>query len=170
LRDNLTLIVHSAWLLKFNVGLDAYIDTHVAGVRHLIDLALSSRQNRPPRFFFLSSIAGAIEYKGPAEEPWIGDRSGQYLVPEYPVDDIAMAIKDQGYGQSKFVSERIICNAVEAGTGLRATVSRVGQLTGMSTNGEWSKHEYGAILLRTILLLGVCPTDIPVLYVIFFLF
>lgn len=135
---------------------------HIAGTRHLIDLALGSPRQRCPRLVFLSSLAAAIEYNGPSDVPIIGETGGQVLVPETPIDDFSMVIQDQGYGQSKYVCERIIVNAIPFG--LRATVSRVGQLSGMTTNGQWSKYEYSTILLRAILTTRICPTDMPVRY------
>lgn len=133
---------------------------HIAGTRHLIDLALGSPRRRCPRLNFLSTLAAAIEYKGPSDTPIVGDTIGQILVPEKPIDDFSMVIQDQGYGQSKYVCERIIVNAISSG--LRATVCRVGQLSGMSTNGQWSKYEYSTILLRAIMTMRICPTDMPV--------
>ncbi|KAF8524893.1 male sterility protein-domain-containing protein [Hysterangium stoloniferum] len=162
LRDNVTHIIHSAWLLNFTVGLDAYVETHIAGVRNIIDLALSSPQKISPRLIFLSTLAAAIEYKGASKVPSIGEPH-RYIVPESPVDDPSMASRTLGYGQSKYVSERIIVNAIEHG--LRATISRVGQLGGMSTTGYWSRQEYGAILMKLVLRLGMFPTDFPVTFI-----
>ncbi|GJJ13590.1 putative secondary metabolism biosyntheticenzyme [Clathrus columnatus] len=159
LRNNVTHIIHSAWELRFNVDLEYFEPMHIAGVRNLIDLALSSPHRRCPRLVFLSSLAAAIEYRGPSDVPVIGKTIGQILVPERPIDDFSMVIQDQGYGQSKYVCERMIVNAIQFG--LRATVCRVGQLCGMSTNGQWSKHEYSTILLRAILTMRICPNDMP---------
>jgi len=139
--------------------LDSFKSTHIAGVRHLIDLALSSPQAQPPRLSFLSTIGAAILYQGPCADFDVGIRGTQNLVPECPIDDPSMAL-DIGYGESKYVSERIIVNALKAG--LRATVIRVGQLSGMSTSGEWPSNEYGIILLKSVLELGLLPEDVPV--------
>ena len=67
---------------------------------------------------------------------------------------------DQGYGQGKYVSERVIVAAVQAG--LRATVVRVGQLSGVSTTGAWSLSEHVPIMLRSSIALGMIPKDLPV--------
>lgn len=133
---------------------------HIAGVRHLVDLALTSRRTLTPRLVFLSSLSAAIEYQGPSEIASVGETGGQPLVPESPVDDPEMVVKGQGYGESKYISERIIVKASES-AGLRATIIRIGQLSGTSTNGEWPE-EYTVIAARTSLMLGVWPNDLPV--------
>ncbi|KAF8496036.1 hypothetical protein JB92DRAFT_2991783 [Gautieria morchelliformis] len=158
LRDNITHIIHAAWHLNFNLILESYERVHIAGVRHLIDLALSSPQARPPRLTFLSTIAAAAMYNGASQEPSVGEMAGQVLIPEEPIDDPSIPL-DQGYGQSKYVSERILVNAVEVG--LRSTIVRVGQLSGMTTNGAWSSSEHVPILFKSSVAIGMVPVDLP---------
>ncbi|KAF8526258.1 male sterility protein-domain-containing protein [Hysterangium stoloniferum] len=158
LRDSITHIIHAAWHVSFNLGLDSFERVHIAGVRHLIELALSSPQEKPPRLVFLSSIGAVVHYKGPSQPQTIGDHLEQVLVPESPLDDPSI-ILEHGYSQSKYISERIICNAVHVG--LRATISRVGQLSGHTVSGAWAKNEYIPIMLRSILALGLAPNDSP---------
>ena len=93
--------------------LESFEKVHVAGVRHLIDLALGSPHYESPRFVFISSIGAVSEYKG--EGP----------VPEIPFDD--PSITRLGYGYAKFVGERLVVNAVE-NAGLNGTVVRIGQI------------------------------------------
>lgn len=114
LRDNITHLIHSAWQLNFNMVLESFEKTHVAGVRHLIDLVLSSPRPTCPRFVFLSSISSVSEYHEGGE------------VPEVSFSD--PSITKMGYGLSKFVGERIIDNAVEK-AGLNGTVIRIGQIS-----------------------------------------
>lgn len=67
-------------------------EPHIIGTRHLIDLALSSPLH--PKFLFTSSIASAQSWdasSGPC--------------PEDIIDDSNVAIG--GYGQSKYVAERV---------------------------------------------------------------
>lgn len=126
---------------------------HIAGVRHLIDLALSSPHPHTPRLIFLSSVAAAGAYRG-------SSHSGeQILVPEEPIDDPSIPL-DQGYGQGKYVGERIVVAAVQAG--LRATVVRIGQLSGVTTTGAWSLSEHIPIMIRSSIALGMIPSDLPV--------
>lgn len=85
--------------------------------------------------------------------------AGQTLVPEEPIDDPSIPM-DQGYGQAKYVSERILVKAVEAG--LKTTIVRVGQLSGVTTNGAWSSSEHMPILFKSSVTLGMAPVDLPV--------
>jgi thioester reductase-like protein len=158
-RDNVTHIIHAAWHLNFNLILESYERVHIAGVRHLIDLALSSPQAQTPRLVFLSSVAAAGAYQGPSQAVSVGDAAGQVLVPEEPINDPSMPL-DQGYGQSKYVSERVVVAAAEKG--LRATIVRIGQLSGVTTNGAWSLTEHIPIVLRSSIALGMIPDDLPV--------
>ncbi|KIJ26117.1 hypothetical protein M422DRAFT_272859 [Sphaerobolus stellatus SS14] len=159
LRNNVTHIIHSAWLVNFIVDLSKYEPTHIAGVRHLIDLALSSPQPQPPRFSFVSTIAASIRYQGSSQIPEIGEKNNTIIMPEIPVDDPSIAMP-VGYGESKYISERILVNAaMEAG--LRTTVIRVGQLSGMSTNGEWAKSEIGMIIIQTWMAIGIYADGVP---------
>ncbi|KAF8492941.1 male sterility protein-domain-containing protein [Gautieria morchelliformis] len=158
LRDNVTHIIHAAWHLNFNLILESYERVHIAGVRHLIDLALASPHARPPRLTFLSTVAAAARYQGPSREPSVGESAGHVLVPEEPIDDPSIPLH-QGYGQGKYVIERILVNGVDAG--LRTTIVRVGQLSGMTTNGAWSSSEHVPILFKSSVALGMVPVDLP---------
>lgn len=123
----------------------------MAGVRNLIYLCLSSPLSVSPRFVFASSIAAVAAYSPSLSNHTIP------LIPESPIDDPSAALP-QGYGQSKFVSERIIVRAVED-AGLQATIVRIGQLTGASETGVWNRHEHIPILIRSSLELGLVPMD-----------
>jgi hypothetical protein len=72
---------------------------HIAGVRHIIDLALSSPQAQAPRLIFLSSVAAAGAYKGLSRPVSVGDAAGQALVPEEPINDPSMPL-GQGYARA----------------------------------------------------------------------
>lgn len=94
--------------------MEGFERVHIAGVRHLIDLALSSSQAQTPRFVFLSTISTVVNFKG--EGP----------VLEEPVEDESFA--GAGYGLSKLVSERVTTIATET-AGLNATIVRIGQVS-----------------------------------------
>ncbi|KIJ50947.1 hypothetical protein M422DRAFT_44181 [Sphaerobolus stellatus SS14] len=160
LRNYLTHIIHSAWNVNLVQPLSSFEKIHIAGVRHLIDLALSSPQSRPPRLVFLSTIGAAVGYKGPVIEPASGVREGQILVPEGPVKDPSIPMPN-GYCRSKYVCERIIVEAVEAKIGLRATICRVGQISGATTTGVWARNEYLPVLFRSMIALGSAPDFFP---------
>ncbi|KZS94473.1 hypothetical protein SISNIDRAFT_453395 [Sistotremastrum niveocremeum HHB9708] len=147
LRANITHIIHSAWQLNFNMVLQSFEKVHVAGVRHLIDLALSSPRDICPRLTFLSSVAAVSRYCE-AEK-----------VPEVPLADLSLP--KTGYGFSKFVAERIVANAVEA-AGLNGTVIRIGQISGGTVGtGAWNPLEHIPILLKSSAEIKMLPDDLP---------
>ena len=94
--------------------MEGFERVHIAGVRHLIDLALSSPRVKTPRFVFLSSISTVAHYKG------TGD------VPEVPIEDAKYA--SLGYGLSKLVGEQMSAVASKK-AGLNATIVRIGQIS-----------------------------------------
>ncbi|KAJ6617595.1 hypothetical protein B0H10DRAFT_2033150 [Mycena sp. CBHHK59/15] len=57
LKNCITLVIHNAWKLDFNMSLPSF-EPHILGTRHLLDLALSSP--RSPKFLFTSSIASVL--------------------------------------------------------------------------------------------------------------
>lgn len=137
----MTHIVHLAWQLNFNFILDNFERTHIAGIRNLIDFALTAPV--APHFVFLSSI-GAVAKYGPHS-----------TVPEAQLSDPSIP-SDNGYGQSKFVAEQIISEAA-AVANLKATVVRAAQLSGSRRTGAWSRTEHIPIMLKSSLALGMLP-------------
>lgn len=62
----------------------------------------------------------------------------------------------QGYGESKWVTERVLSRAAES-TGLRTTSVRVGQLSGDTRVGGWSTSEWVPAIVRVSKKLGCAP-------------
>ncbi|EJU02073.1 acetyl-CoA synthetase-like protein [Dacryopinax primogenitus] len=114
LCDSLTVIIHNAWRLDFNLPLSAF-ESNVRSSRMLVDLSLRTRGPQPAQLVFTSSIGTHIRWSEPRP------------VPEEPIDDPLVA-SASGYAQGKWVSERIMLAAAEKG--LRAVIWRVGQLAG----------------------------------------
>jgi thioester reductase-like protein len=94
LRTSVNLIIHVAWRLDFNLTLPSF-EPNIRGTRHLIDLARSSPHVASLRFFFTSSISVA--------QAW-DSAKGHY--PEEVVEDARYAVGG-GYGEAKYVSERV---------------------------------------------------------------
>ncbi|GAW10245.1 pre-mRNA-splicing factor ATP-dependent RNA helicase PRP43 [Lentinula edodes] len=140
LRQNLTLIMHNAWRLDFNLSLASF-EAHVKGSRVLMDLGRSSRHSYSIRFLFTSSIAST--------QSWDAQSLGPY--PEEVVMDAKYAVGG-GYGESKYVTERIL-----AKSGLQATSFRIGQVTGGAPNGAWAITDWVPIIVKSSLSLGVLP-------------
>lgn len=109
-----TQFIHAAWQLNFKLRLEGFKRVHVAGVRHLIDIALASPRPQSPSFVFLSSVAV------------VGKTLGLAPVLEESLPNEALPAL--GYGFSKLVGERICELAVER-AGLKATIVRIGQIS-----------------------------------------
>ncbi|KAF8160222.1 hypothetical protein K438DRAFT_1985842 [Mycena galopus ATCC 62051] len=136
MRTSVTLIIHNAWTLDFNMVLSSF-EPHILGTRHLIELALASSHS--PRFLFSSSIASSLGWDlslGPCPEDILSDPS--------------LAIG--GYGQSKYVAEQIL-----AKSGLNATCFRIGQVCGALPRGAWATSDWFPILVKTSITLGQLP-------------
>ncbi|KDQ17950.1 hypothetical protein BOTBODRAFT_143676 [Botryobasidium botryosum FD-172 SS1] len=147
IRDSVTCIMHNAWRVNFMQEVSAY-ETLIRGVRNLVDFALASPHSSPPRFVYTSSTAAVMNW--PLATP----------VPEQSFPDARVAL-GMGYGESKWVSERILRLAAES-TALRPVVVRVGQLT-YADNGEWSGTEWIPTILRSALAMGILPSvDLPI--------
>ncbi|KAL9583857.1 MAG: hypothetical protein Q9212_002475, partial [Teloschistes hypoglaucus] len=129
LQTETTLIIHNQWQVDFNLALSSFT-THVAGTRNLINLSASSPL-RPP-IIFTSSIAT------------LGNWNAKHLgekVPEEPLHDYTIPAAT-GYGESKFVAERVL-EAAFYKSGVSSTVVRVGQLAGpVVKGGVWNPQEW----------------------------
>ncbi|KAG2117013.1 putative aminoadipate reductase [Suillus discolor] len=136
---SVTVIIHNSWRLDFNLALSSF-DTHVRGMRNLIDLALSSPRHPKPRFMFASSIASAQSWdkaKGP--------------FPEKVEYDAGVAV-GFGYGASKYVSERVLVNSK-----LPASSFRIGQVSGGPPRGAWTTTNWLPIIVKSSVSLGALP-------------
>ncbi|KDQ07667.1 hypothetical protein BOTBODRAFT_166803 [Botryobasidium botryosum FD-172 SS1] len=145
IRDSVTFIIHNAWRLDFNLTLSSF-EPLIHGVRNLADLALASPHPAPPRVLFESSVSVLTTA--------LTDWSLPGSVPERALEDPRIAIS-MGYGESKWVSERILQIASER-TALRGVVIRIGQLCGGS-NGSWNQSEWIPSIIRSGEVLGALP-------------
>jgi thioester reductase-like protein len=158
LRDTTTVIIHNAWTVDFNKSLSSFED-HVKGTRNLIDLALQSPNESGVRFLFTSSIASAQGW-----DPKLG------AFPDELQLDANVAVGN-GYGESKYVSERvctcmfkpeilliIICQILAA-SGLEATSFRIGQICGSANNGAWHTTDWVPAMVKSSIALGSFPSD-----------
>jgi len=159
IRDSVTVIVHNAWRLDFNLALSSF-EPNVRGTRHLIDLARASNQAGKPRFLFTSSVSSA--------QGWDKSRGA---FPEEVQFDAGVAV-GPGYGASKYVSERVrTCVIIDydlasdrshrgqilAMSGLSATSFRIGQITGGVPRGAWSTTDWVPIIVKSSVTLGALP-------------
>ncbi|KAH7109872.1 hypothetical protein B0J11DRAFT_234772 [Dendryphion nanum] len=143
LRSKLTLVIHSAWAVNFNISVQSFEDQHIKAVQSFINFCQSTTHGSPGRFFFCSSVSSA------AATP----RPGQ--VPEKQVENIAH-VQGTGYARSKYVAEHIVHNSMKD-SGADARVLRIGQLAGDSVNGEWNATEGIPLMIQTAVTLGALP-------------
>ncbi|KAG6899435.1 hypothetical protein C0993_010310 [Termitomyces sp. T159_Od127] len=139
IKDSITVIIHNAWRLDFNLSLTSF-EPNVRGVRRLIDLARSGPNPKLVRFMFTSSVASAQAW-GQLEVPF----------PEEVVTDAAVAVGN-GYGEGKYVAERIL-----AKSGIQVASLRIGQVCGGLPNGAWATSDWLPILVKSSVALGALP-------------
>ncbi|KZP16234.1 acetyl-CoA synthetase-like protein [Athelia psychrophila] len=139
IRSSVTIIIHNAWRLDFNLSLASF-EPNIRGTRKLIDLASQSPHASTLRFLFTSSIASS--------QGWESSRGA---FPEEVQLDAATAVGG-GYGESKYVCERIL-----AASGLHATSFRIGQITGGKPNGAWATSDWVPSFVKSSLVLGGLP-------------
>ncbi|KAJ7146532.1 putative aminoadipate reductase [Mycena epipterygia] len=140
LRDTVTVIIHNAWKLDFNLNLASF-EPHVKGTRNLIDLARQAR-NAGVRFLFTSSVGSA--------QGW-DQKLGPF--PEELQFDADVAVGN-GYGESKYISERLL-----AASGLKAISFRIGQVCGSANNGSWSTSDWVPVIVKSSIALESFPSN-----------
>ncbi|GAW26225.1 putative ochratoxin A non-ribosomal peptide synthetase [Rosellinia necatrix] len=154
--DSLTLdttaIIHNAYPVNFLMPINSF-ESQIQSLINLLKLAQDGVQN--PSVLFVSSIAAAM----PA--------SGQRSVVNETVLDIeeADSLIQQGYGQSKFVCEKLIEKYVSSGGG-KGAILRVGQISGpLEGTGVWNVWEWAPSMLLSSKYLGAAPESIGVISV-----
>ncbi|KUI69374.1 Polyketide synthase HetM [Cytospora mali] len=141
---SLTVVIHSAWAVNFNLGVRSFESQHIRGVHNLINLCLRTTTINPARFYFCSSISAAAGTPLPA------------TIEECHIEDLNHA-QNMGYARSKLVTEHIIKAAGET-TGITASVLRLGQIVGDSHRGMWNTTEAIPLMIRSVRTLGALPT------------
>jgi len=135
------LIIHNAWRVNFNLALASF-KPMVRGVRNLVDTALRSPQNVPPRIIFTGSVGVFRNWKSNGRPR------------EASIEDPALVL-GSGYSESKFVGERILENAAKS-TPLRPIIVRIGQMTSNSS-GAWNASDWLPAIVRSGQVLCVLP-------------
>ncbi|KAG9185968.1 hypothetical protein G6011_02524 [Alternaria panax] len=143
LRWKVTLVIHSAWAVNFNISVQSFEKEHIAAVQNLINLCQASFPGDKARFFFCSSVSSAAGTPRPG------------TVPEGPVANISH-VQKTGYARSKYVAENIVLNAAKQ-AGADARVLRIGQLVGDSRVGQWNTTEGIPLMIQTAVTLGALP-------------
>ncbi|KAL8829644.1 MAG: hypothetical protein Q9191_001895, partial [Dirinaria sp. TL-2023a] len=129
LVEEASFIIHNQWQVDFNLSLESF-QPHIAGVRDLIEL--SHQSARKPPILFTSSVSTLNNW--PLKHP-------DEKVPEHAFHDFSIPAA-MGYGESKYIAERLLEAATEQ-SGISAAIVRVGQLAGpVVKEGVWGKQEW----------------------------
>ncbi|KAF4627915.1 hypothetical protein G7Y89_g10239 [Cudoniella acicularis] len=141
MRNSVSLIIHVAWPVNFNIHLASF-EPHIVGLYNLLRFSQSVHRPEPAQLLFCSSISAASNAPAPASIP-----DGSIEALEYAAG--------MGYAQSKLVGEHIVRNAARAGA--QAYVLRIGQVVGNKENGAWNDHEFLPSMIRSALTLKALP-------------
>ncbi|KAJ3888837.1 hypothetical protein GG344DRAFT_52847, partial [Lentinula edodes] len=93
LEENLTHVIHNVWKLDFNISLPSF-ESHIHGIRNLIDLSRSCRYVSSLQFLFTSSIGSTLS---------CSNAKGFY--PEEVIMDPKYSV-GAGCGESKYICIR----------------------------------------------------------------
>lgn len=147
LLGEVTDVILNAWQVDFNLAVESFVG-QLTAVRRFIDF--SSHSNFDARLFFVSSLSavgGLLD-------------SRQKLAEGPPVDDDWSAPEPIGYGQSKFIAEKLL-HAAAKEAGVPTTICRVGQVAGPTTeSGIWSPKEWLPSLVASSKALGKIPDSL----------
>ncbi|KAL4966026.1 putative NRPS-like enzyme [Aspergillus stella-maris] len=147
LLSTVTLIIHNAWAVNFNIPLESFEIPHIRGLNEFITFSTASKHNA--HLSFVSSVAtiGA----------WTADMGS--IVPEKAFET-PEPVLEQGYGESKHVAERL-CLEASKKSGVPTSIFRVGQVAGPTTEkGLWNKAEWLPSLVATSKALGKVPSKL----------
>jgi thioester reductase-like protein len=143
IMDALTVVVHAAWAVNFNLGVRSFESHHIKGTYNLLNVCLSTRTVDPARLYFCSSASAAAGTPLPA------------TIAETYIADFANA-QDMGYARSKLVTEHVVKAAAEK-TGMCARVLRVGQIVGDTEYGFWNTTEAIPLMIQSAVTIGALP-------------
>ncbi|KAK2591580.1 hypothetical protein QQS21_010731 [Conoideocrella luteorostrata] len=137
-----TDIIHNAWQVNFNLSIESFA-TQIAGVQNMIEFAAHSTFGA--RICYISSVSA------------VGGRIGEVAEQIYTDWQTPHAT---GYGQSKFVAERLLDTAAREAD-VSVIVCRVGQVAGPTlAAGMWPKQEWLPSLIASSKYLGMLPESL----------
>ncbi|KAI1310704.1 hypothetical protein F5Y03DRAFT_345330 [Xylaria venustula] len=142
-----TTIVHNAYPVNFLMPVQSF-EPQIRGLLNLLKLAQDSVQG--VAVLFISSVAAAIPVSGP-----------RTVVKETVLDiEEVDSLMQQGYGQSKFICEKLVEKYASVSDG-KAAILRVGQVAGpLQGTGIWNLWEWAPSMVLSSKFLGVAPESI----------
>lgn len=145
LQRSVTHVVHNAWPVDFNKSLRSFAGC-LDGVVGLVSFALHSQTRVALQF--VSSIAAIA-----------GSPQRAVVVAEQAATE-AQAPVSMGYGQSKYLAERMLAHASRV-LGTRTIVVRVGQISGDGRRKRgWNRREWFPSLVVSSLHIHALPNSL----------
>ncbi|EXL40688.1 hypothetical protein FOCG_16840 [Fusarium oxysporum f. sp. radicis-lycopersici 26381] len=133
-------VIHNAWPVNFKFTMSSF-ESHVRGVRHLVDFSSAAVKNVP--IIFISSIGTVDRWSLPD------------AVPEEALHDLTLP--RMAYGRSKLAASLILDVAAEQ-SGVPTLSVRVGQIAGSrGEKGMWNRQEMIPSMIASSVYLGVLP-------------
>ena len=131
IKSSAHCIIHNQWQVDFNLSLPSF-EPHIAGLRNLIDLSITSELH--PYIIFTSTISGVGSY--------FHIYPDEKFIPEAVFDNLGVSLP-MGYAIGKQIGEKML-NVASKRTGLRTCVARIGQVSGPAEKlgGTWNKQEW----------------------------
>ena len=147
LCSTVTLVIHNAWTVDFNLPLSSF-KPQLEGLVHLLSFTLSCE--RPTRFFFVSSISSVMPY-----QPTHATVSEDIVIADSMTGP-------NGYADSKYVAEQIVWHAAEKfPPNCSLAFARVRQVAGaVRIRGLWSKNEWFPSLIISSASIGALPDSL----------
>ncbi|PHH81827.1 hypothetical protein CDD82_7761 [Ophiocordyceps australis] len=145
LLRQVTLVIHNAWPVDFNLPLSAF-RASLDGLVGIIELCKTG--NYSPSLIFVSSISVAMNLQA------------QYIS-EAIIDNLEAPTP--GYGESKFVAEHMLFEASRK-LNFKASVVRVGQVSGAAYSpGRWNRRDWLPRMVLSSRYIGAIPKHLGVL-------
>lgn len=145
LLDAVTLLIHNAWPVNFNLSLSSF-RPQLVGLVNLIHLTAEAATS--PHLLFISSISSVMSYHNPIKR-----------TPEEVIFDDS-APGPNGYAASKNISELLLDYAAQK-LSISTSFARVGQIAGaVQYAGVWSKAEWFPSLVLSSLHIGAIPDSL----------
>lgn len=138
--ETVTDVIHCAWIVNYDIGLSSF-EYHILGSHNLMSLCLKCDRDKPASFHFISSAAA----------------TSAATIQEIHYNDSHTVSSSLGYGQSKFVVERLCEIATQKAPTMVARVLRLGYISGESMTGKWDTREEYPMIAKSAIKIGVLP-------------
>ncbi|KAM4065705.1 male sterility protein [Hirsutella rhossiliensis] len=124
LLREVTLVIHNAWPVDFNIPLSAFRPS-LDGVVNIVQFCKAAKHSPP--LVFVSSISAVMDLQS-------------QVIPETLIE--SLEVPASCYGESKFVAEHVLFEASQR-LGVKAGVVRVGQVSGAAYSpGLWNSRDW----------------------------